>query len=102
MSKKYVCSEVISEWFNEFDDNKDNWTIDEIIDNLFNALADTNQLLKECAGDEQSEERLHTINTGIVSALTDLRRMMKEIGEQIENGEILEMGGKRGRKGGEE
>lgn len=102
MSKKYVCSEVISEWFNEFDDNKDNWTIDEIIDNLFNALADTNQLLKECAGDELSEERLHTINTGIVSALTDLRRMMKEIGEQIENGEILEMGGKRGRKGGEE
>lgn len=94
MSKKYVSSEVISEWFGEFDEDKGNWIIDEIVDNLFNALADTNQLLKDCE-DEQDEERLHTINTGIVSALTDLRRLMKEVGDQIAEGEILEMGAKR-------
>lgn len=102
MSRKYVCSEVISEWFNDFDCEKDSWVIDEIIDDLFNALVDTNQLMKECGGGDQAEARLRTINKVIVSALTDMRRLMKEIARQIEDGDILSMGGKRGGKGGEE
>ncbi len=97
MSKMYVSCETLSDWFNDFDADKSNWIITEIIDNLCQGLAETNILLVDTSDKEESR-KLRTINNAIVSAVRDLKKLANEVTELIENGEVLQQGCKK--KGG--
>lgn len=97
MSKMYVSCETLSDWFNDFDADKSNWIITEIIDNLCQGLAETNILLVDTSDKEEST-KLRTINNAIVSAVRDLKKLANEVTELIANGEVLTQGCKK--KGG--
>lgn len=97
MSKMYVSCDTLSDWFADYDADKSNWIITEIIDNLCQGLAETNILLVDTSDKEEST-KLRTINNAIVSAVRDLKKLANEVTELIANGEVLTQGCKK--KGG--
>lgn len=98
MSKMYISCETLSDWFADYDSDKSNWIITEIIDNLCSGLADTNILLVD-TDDEDDIKKLRNINNAIVSALRDLKKLNGEVKAIIENGEVLAQGSMK-KKGG--
>ena len=98
MNKMYISCETLSDWFNDFDADKSNWIITEIIDNLCQGLAETNILLVDTSDKEESA-KLRTINNAIVSAVRDMKKLSNEVTELIANGEVLQQGGGK-KKGG--
>lgn len=98
MSKMYISCETLTDWFADYDSDKSNWIITEIIDNLCSGLADTNILLVD-TDDEDDIKKLRNINNAIVSALRDLKKLNGEVKAIIENGEVLAQGSMK-KKGG--
>ena len=99
MSKMYISCETLTDWFADYDADKSQWIITEIIDNLCQGLAETNILLVDTSDKEESA-KLRTINNAIVSAVRDMKKLANEVTELIANGEVLQQGGGK-RKGGE-
>lgn len=97
MSKMYISCETLTDWFADYDADKSQWIITEIIDNLCQGLAETNILLVDTSDKEEST-KLRTINNAIVSAVRDLKKLANEVTELIANGEVLTQGCKK--KGG--
>lgn len=87
MSKMYLSCETLDNWFDEYNTNKTDWTLPEIIGNLQGALADTNILM--IGADKSDMDRFKNINDAIVSALRDLSQLLKEAKDCITNGDIL-------------
>lgn len=98
MSKMYISCETLADWFADYDTDKSQWVITEIIDNLCQGLAETNILLIDTSDKEESA-KLRTINNAIVSAVRDMKKLANEVTELIANGEVLQQGGGK-RKGG--
>lgn len=98
MSKMYISCETLTDWFADYDADKSQWIITEIIDNLCSGLADTNILLVD-TDDEDDIKKLRNINNAIVSALRDLKKLNGEVKAIIENGEVLAQGSMK-KKGG--
>lgn len=98
MSKQYISCETLSDWFDDYNADKSDWIISEIIENLSQGLTETNILLVDTT-DKEDSEKLRTINNAIVSAVRDLKKLSKEVTGLIANGEVLSQGcGKK--KGG--
>ena len=98
MSKMYISCETLTDWFADYDADKSQWIITEIIDNLCSGLADTNILLVD-TDDEDDIKKLRNINNAIISALRDLKKLNGEVKAIIENGEVLAQGSMK-KKGG--
>ena len=100
MSKNYISCNKLDALFGEYDDDDQNWVITEVIEKLCQGLTDVNIMMVEMRENEDLE-RLKTINSGIVSALRELKQLKKEVAAIIENGEVLVQGSNR-KKGGAE
>ena len=99
MSKMYISCETLNTLFDDYEkEGRNPWIITDCIEDLCQALADTNLLLID-SGDEGEQEKLRFINYAIIGALRYLKPLKKEVEEIIENGEVLQQGGEK-RKGG--
>ncbi len=99
MSKMYISCETLNTLFDDYEkEGRNPWIITDCIEDLCQALADTNLLLID-SGDEGEQEKLRFINYAIIGALRYLKPLKKEVVEIIENGEVLKQG--KMKKGGE-
>ncbi len=97
MTSMYISCNTLTEWFNGFTEDETDWFINDVVERLYQGLADTNMLLVDNSNEDE-QEKLRNINSSIIIALRDLKSLQKEVGQIIANGEVLTL--KKAKEGG--